>query len=99
MAGESRKLIARIPILYLAKQYKDGEELPVNDTVMVNAWIEAGSAFWKEDDSAEQPKPKAKAKAVTATPGVAGLAAGAEKDEEDGDLVGRVPTTSKRKKK
>lgn len=97
MAGESRKLIARIPILYLAKQYKDGEELPVNDTVMVNAWIEAGSAFWKEDDSAEQPKPKAKA--VTATPGVAGLAAGAEKDEEDGDLVGRVPTTSKRKKK
>ena len=41
-------LTALRPILYLARQYKAGESLPVNDTEMVEAWIAAGSAAWRE---------------------------------------------------
>lgn len=41
-------LTALRPILYLARQYKAGESLPVNDAEMVEAWIEAGSAEWRE---------------------------------------------------
>ncbi len=41
-------LTALRPILYLARQYKAGDSLPVNNTEMVEAWIEAGSAEWRE---------------------------------------------------
>lgn len=41
-------LTALRPILYLARQYKVGDPLPVNNTEMVEAWIEAGSAEWRE---------------------------------------------------
>ena len=41
-------LTALRPILYLARQYKAGESLPVNNTEMVKAWIAAGSAEWRE---------------------------------------------------
>lgn len=42
-------LTALRPILYLARQYKAGDSLPVNNTEMVEAWIAAGSAEWKEE--------------------------------------------------
>lgn len=41
-------LTALRPILYLARQYKVGDSLPVNNTEMVEAWIGAGSAEWRE---------------------------------------------------
>lgn len=41
-------LTALRPILYLARQYKAGESLPVNNPEIVEAWIEAGSAEWRE---------------------------------------------------
>lgn len=41
-------LTALRPILYLARQYKVGESLPANDAKMVEAWIAAGSAEWRE---------------------------------------------------
>ena len=41
-------LTALRPILYLARQYKAGDSLPVNNAEMVEAWIAAGSAEWKE---------------------------------------------------
>jgi len=41
-------LTALRPILYLARQYKVGDSLPVNNQEMVEAWIEAGSAEWRE---------------------------------------------------
>lgn len=41
-------LTALRPILYLARQYKAGDPLPVNNTEMVEAWIAAGSAEWRE---------------------------------------------------
>ena len=38
------KLKALRPVLYLAHQYDRGDELPVNNPDMVEAWLEAGSA-------------------------------------------------------
>ena len=48
VSEEPKMLIATRPILYLAKQYKAGERLPLNNQEMVEAWIEAGSAAWQE---------------------------------------------------
>lgn len=42
-------LAALRPILYLARQYEAGDSLPVNNQEMVEAWIEAGSAEWREE--------------------------------------------------
>lgn len=50
VSEEAKTLIAMRPILYLAKQYKAGDCLPVNDHEMVSAWIEAGSAAWQKPD-------------------------------------------------
>lgn len=38
------KLIAQTNILYLNRMYEAGEELPTSDKVMVDAWLEAGTA-------------------------------------------------------
>lgn len=42
-------LIARRPILHLAKLYHVGDELPTSDPVMLDAWLDAGSAEWQKD--------------------------------------------------
>lgn len=41
-----RKLIATRPVLYLGRIYAVGEYLPLNNQVMINAWLNAGSAKW-----------------------------------------------------
>ena len=51
-----KKLIATYPILYLSGLYEVGTELPANDPTMVQAWLDAETAVWKdvmdnEDDS------------------------------------------------
>lgn len=43
-----KRLIAKRKILYLSKEYQPGEELPVSDPVMVEAWLQANSARWDE---------------------------------------------------
>ena len=43
------KLTAKMPILYRAHLYDVVDELPAMDQIMVQAWLEAGSAEWKED--------------------------------------------------
>lgn len=48
-------LIAKRPILHLAKLYHVGDELPTSDPVMLDAWLEAGSAEWqKNPEEAEE---------------------------------------------
>ena len=42
-------LIAKRPILHLAKLYHVGDELPTSDPVMLDAWLDAGSAEWQKD--------------------------------------------------
>ena len=76
-------LVAMRPVLYLAHQYSAGDKLPVNNPEMTAAWIEAGSAAWKED-ATDAPAPKAKAKPAAAEPGT--------------ELQGKVPKTPGRQK-
>lgn len=91
-----QRLMAVTAILYQSKMYMPGEELPVNNETMVNAWLEAGTAVYKDTEDTETIS--AKARPVTAVPGLPGLAVNSE--SEDGvDLVGRVPRTAARKKK
>ena len=88
------RLIAVYPILYLAHQYKVGDELPTNDESMVNAWVSAGTAEWREGETPVKPK----AKPVTAEPGLVGKAVSSEAENGE-DLIGKVPKTASRKKK
>jgi len=55
VSEEPKMLIATRPILYLAKQYKAGDKLPVNNQEMVDAWIDAGSAAWQKPDVKQFP--------------------------------------------
>ncbi len=55
VSEEPKILIATRPILYLAKQYKAGDKLPVNNQEMVDAWIDAGSAAWQKPDVKQFP--------------------------------------------
>ena len=48
-------LVALRPILYRSTQYKEGDVLPADDPKMVEAWVDAGSAGWADED-----EPKAK---------------------------------------
>lgn len=88
------KLIAIYPILYRSHQYEIGEELPADDSEMVQAWLDAKTAVWQDSTS------QVKAKPVTAQAGLAGQSPNGETGE---NLVGRVPktparSTSRRKK-
>lgn len=45
------KLKATRSILYLNRLYEAGEELPYYDVATVEAWVEAKSAFWEDEES------------------------------------------------
>jgi hypothetical protein len=59
------KLKAARSILYLNRQYEAGEELPYYDAATVEAWVEAKSAFWEDEESDHT----ATAKSADTTPG------------------------------
>lgn len=42
-----KKLIALYPILFEARQYNIGDELPVNNVLMVGKWLSANTAEWR----------------------------------------------------
>lgn len=50
-------LIAKRPILHLAKLYHVGDELPTSDPVMLDAWLDAGSAEWQKDPTEVEEAP------------------------------------------
>ena len=85
-------LVAMRPVLYLAHQYSAGDELPVNNPEMTAAWLEAGSAMWKEDATDAVPAPKAKARPAAAEPGKEG------RTDSGTELQGKVPKTPGRQK-
>ena len=85
------RLVARVPVLYLSRQYKVGDELPVGDADMVQAWLDAKSAVYASGEAKKAPT----AKPATAEPGLPGKAAASETGD---DLVGKVPKTNSRKK-
>jgi hypothetical protein len=57
---------------------------------MVEAWIEAGSAAWIDDEETTKPP---KAKRMTAQPGLTGTSSDGKQDS----LVGRIPDEPRRK--
>jgi len=87
-------LKAKLPVLYRSKQYRAGDILPADDAAMVEAWLEAGSAAWVDDEEPAPEKP-AKAKPASATAGMPGLSSDGDPDA----LIGRVPARGRGKKK
>lgn len=88
-------LTAQSSILFESKMYAPGDKLPTHNAGMVEAWLAAGTAVWIDDEAKST---RAKAQPRTAQPGLTGAAVASE--SEDGDnLVGRVPKTTRRKKK
>lgn len=87
------KLIAKVPILYFAHLYQIGDELPLQDQTMVDAWMEAGTAERLEDGQ-EQKKPakRPKARMATARPGQIGISTTGNEE----DLAGRIPDSPER---
>ena len=91
-----QKLIAKAPILFESKIYEVGSELPTKNPQIVEAWVEAKTAVWIENDvPVEKP---VKARPATAEPGLAGQALVSESEAGE-DLVGKVPKTTARTKK
>ena len=82
-------LTARLPVLYLSRQYRPGDELPATDSALVEAWLDSGAAYWADDEDT-QTAPKAKAAAAEA--GVPGKSSDGDPDA----LVGKVPPRKKR---
>ena len=75
-------------ILFRNQVYNPGQLLPDDDSAMVAAWLEAGSAVVV--DALDIPKPRAALQ--TAQPGREAIAA------EPDALLGRIPETPERKK-
>lgn len=90
-----KKLTAQASILFENRIYAPGEKLPTHNAAMVEAWLEAGTAVWIDSEAV---KPQAKARPCTAESGLPGKAEASE--SEDGEnLAGKVPKTTRRKKK
>ncbi|MCD7857738.1 MAG: hypothetical protein LUG55_08090 [Clostridiales bacterium] len=87
------KLYALDYIQYGMARYEPGDFLPVTAT-LADAWVEAGSARWVDDDFTPATYPKAKR--ATAEPGLFGLAEGGEQTGDD--LVGKVPRAIQRER-
>ena len=87
------KLVAVYPILYGARQYEVGDELPLQSQTMVDAWLKAGTAERLEDGQ-EQKKPakRPKARMATARPGQIGISTTGNEE----DLAGRIPDSPER---
>ena len=47
------------PILYRSTQYGEGDNLPADDPQMVEAWVDAGSAGWADEDEPKAEPAKA----------------------------------------
>lgn len=88
-------LTAQKSILFESKIYAPGESLPTKNAAMVEAWLAAKTAVWIDDEAIE---PVSKARPRTAEPGLPGVTAASESENGE-DLVGKVPKTTRRKKK
>ena len=84
-------LRAKLPILYMSRQYRIGDILPANNERMVQAWVNSGAAFW---DTVESQKKAPKATLATAEPGLPGRSSNGDPEA----LVGKVSKTPQRKR-
>lgn len=86
-----KKLIAVSYILFESHNYKPGDELPIHNAGLVNAWIKNGAAIWKDGEIKRR---AVKAKAETAQAGLSGAAYPSAGSEQD--LVGKPPSRKAR---
>lgn len=87
------RLIAKVPILYFAHLYEVGDELPLQNQTMIDAWLEAGTAERLEDgQEVKKPAKRPKAKMATARPGQIGISTTGNEE----DLAGRILDTPAR---
>ena len=86
------KLVAVYPILYGARQYEVGDELP--DSEMKQTWLDAGTATLVEDEP-EAPAPRAQM--LTAQPGQIGISNSGPKSIERATDPVKKPTRSRKK--
>lgn len=77
------RLIAVSSILFESHLYKPGDELPTHNLEMNDAWIEAGTAEWRNVETNKA----LKASPVSAAAGLPGSAIPSSGE----DLIGRVP--------
>ena len=84
-----------VPILFESKIYEVGAELPTKNPQIVEAWLDAKTAVWKDDEVPEEKT--VQVRPATAEPGLAGQAISSESEAGE-DLVGKVPKTVARTK-
>lgn len=85
-------LVAIRPVLYRSTQYRAGDRLPADNQDMVSAWLEYGSAEWKNDD--EEPTKAPKAEPIAPPEGKPGISSDGDPDAR----VGRVPKKGRARK-
>lgn len=90
-----KNLTAQRSILFENRIYAPGEKLPTHNAAMVEAWLNAGTAVWIDSEETKAP---AKAKLCTAESGLAGEAMASESENGE-NIAGKVPKTTRRKKK
>ncbi len=87
-----KHLIAVSPVLLDNRDYRPGDELPMHNPELVEAWITNGAAVWQDDG--EEKKQAVKAKSVTAPVGRLGDACPSAGSDQD--LVGKPPSRKRR---
>lgn len=87
-------LVALRPVLLDNTQYNPGDTLPANNPDLVAAWIECGSAQYREETAPETEAVKQKAKRQSARAGRTGSAQ--PSSGPDKDLAGQVPEPAAR---
>ncbi len=88
------KLIAKSTVLYQSRMYAPGDPLPAHDTVMRDAWLEAGTAVLVDDpDEVAEVEVKAKADAEAAE-----AEAKAKADAEAAEAEAKAKAESEAKK-
>lgn len=87
-----KHLIAVSSVLLDNRDYRPGDELPMHNPELVEAWITNGAAVWQDDG--EEKKHSVKAKPMTAPVGRSGDACPSAGPDQD--LVGKPPSRKRR---
>lgn len=74
------------------QRFNPGDILPSDNSELVSAWVESGSAIWRDGELPVWTS----AKRAAAGPGLPGIAVGGELTGDD--LAGKIPMTEQRRR-